>query len=393
MIRLGILTYFSSINYGAFLQTYALQEYLRNRYKDYMSIEIINFNMKIAHETYLNRIININGKERRKLLCQYELFLQARGNLCLSESKLISDEIDKTEQYFQGKYDIIIVGSDQVWKTNSFRGFPNIYWLNFKLKETLYMAYAVSGRNDYQKMSEELKQYIRESLEHYMYIGTRDEITRKELLKIKKREIYRNCDPIFLIPEIFKIPNVEKKKKLIKEKFKINNIKPIISIMISDESIGLKLYQMLKNENNVLYLYNINKNVKENNLVELSPFEWSDVIGISDLVITDYFHGVVFSIIHEIPFFAMEHDEKGRGKIENLLIENEMNDKFLYLDDYKEKFRMLIIDLYTNGRNEMRKSHSLQAQKTMKNERNRSNNFFDKLDEFVGYNKRTYLEK
>ena len=380
MINLGILTFFSSINYGAFLQAYTLQEYLRKNYADVLNVEIINLNTKASQEVYLERIIFQDMRYREQVIAQYDLFLSARNKLLLSKDEFISDNIDDAKCYLQERYEIIVVGSDEVWRVDSIRSFPNVYWMNFTLKGTVYMAYAVSGRNDYQKLNAEMQQYIKSSVDRFAYIGTRDEITRKELLKISMWEIDRNCDPVFLMPELYIRTDIEKEKT--KERYKLNNGKPVVSIMVTDKYIGFKLYRMLKNDNRVVNLYNVNEAVGESNLIDLSPFDWSDVIGISDLVITDYFHGVVFSIIHEVPFFAVEHSKKGRGKIENLLLENGMRNRFLYLDDYIEKQR-LVMDLYTKARNEMKNCNKIMMKEIKEKEYQKSKGFFMKLKGFI----------
>lgn len=378
MVRIGILTYFASINYGAFLQAYALQKSLENRYGHIAGIEIINYDSKIAHELYLNRSAISDAAAGNKLSKQYENFIQSRKKLKLSKDKIISDNIYEIQQFLYGKYDIIIVGSDEVWRSDSFRGFPNAYWLNFDLGKTVYMAYAVSGRNDYQEMPQNMREYIRDSIQRFAYIGTRDEVTRRELLRIEGRKIYRNCDPCFLMPQLFRLSDEEKEN--VRKKYDIDHSQPIVSIMMQDVNAGNILYRMMKRDNHVLYLYNMNDNMNENNLAEASPFEWNCLIAISDLIVTDFFHGTVFSILHQIPFISIEGKEKGRGKIENLLIENNMNDRFVYESDYNGNHRALAMDLYTKGRKAMRTYAPSLARKAMEYEYQKSGSFFEMLD-------------
>lgn len=379
MVRIGILTYFASINYGAFLQAYALQKSLENRYKNIVDIELINYDTQTAHQNYLNGVSDKKGKARDKALCQYNKFVQAREQQKLSKDSLITDDIEQFKKFVYGRYDIIVVGSDEIWKTDSFRGFPNAYWLNFDLENTVYMAYAVSGRNDYQKMALEMQDYIRSSVKRFSYIGTRDHVTRNELLKIEKRKIYRNCDPTFLMPELFHVLN----KAYIRKKNGLSQNKPLISIMIKNAELSARLYKMLRYDNQVICLYNINERLNEGNLVELSPFEWSDIIGVSDLVITDYFHGTVFSILHEVPFVAIENAERGRGKIENLLLENYLNDKFSYLADYNGNYRLAAIDIFTRGRKEMKNYDPSIARKTKEREMKKATSFFVELEKRI----------
>lgn len=387
MLRIGILTYFASINYGAFLQAYALQECLKSRYSDLADIELIDYEAKTAHEIYLRRTLNMDHLLRNKLVRQYDKFLKDREKLKLSKEFLITDSIKQVEKFLQGKYDIIIAGSDEIWRTDSFRGFPTAYWLNFNLGKTIYMAYAVSGRNDYQKLTKGMQKYMKDSVEHFYYIGTRDEVTKRELRQIVNQEIDRNCDPIFLIPELFRIKDKEKVRKRLTEKFGIAIDRPLISLMLSYSEdnceIAGHLFNMMRHDSLVLNLYEPYKGVSEYNLIELSPFEWSDVIGISDLVITDFFHGTVFSLLHGVPFLSVEHSKKGRGKIENLLKENFMEDKILYQIDYNGNNKKLAVDLYTKARKEMRHYRNSHAEKVMLREYEKSRNFFDVLERSI----------
>lgn len=377
MIKIGILTYFASINYGAFLQAYALQKAMEKKYGYIANVELINYDTVTAHQLYHNRLLDKDGKPNDKMVKQYNKFVQCRAKQRLSEESIITNDIEKFRKFLSGKYDIIIVGSDEIWKTDSFRGFPTAYWLNFDLQDTVYMAYAVSGRNNYQIMNSEMKQYIRNAIKRFLYIGTRDEVTKEELIKIENRVIYRNCDPTFLMPELFYIND---KAKII-EKYGLDKNRPLVSIMLKDNEIGTRLYRMLKNENQVLYLYYINENISDGNWVDLSPFEWSEIIGISDLVITDFFHGTVFSILHEVPFVAIENEEKGRGKIESLLLENHMESKFTYISKYRSNYELAATDIYMQGRKEMKNYTPILANQTKKRELQKADSFFIALEE------------
>lgn len=384
MIRIGILTYFASINYGAFFQAYALQECLKSRYGDAVDIEMINYETRSAHELYLRRVLNMDCLFRNKLIIQYDRFLESREKLNLSEESLITDNIRQVERFLQDKYDIIIAGSDEIWKTDSFIGFPTAYWLNFDLEKTTYMAYAVSGRNDYQRLTKKMQKYIATSMKRFFYVGTRDEVTKMELQKIVDQEIDRNCDPVFLMPELFRINDREKVRRKYREKFGLMIDRPLISLMLTqNKEIGGRLFRMAGHDNLIIGLYEPIGEMRVCNLTELSPFEWCEIIGISDLVITDFFHGTAFSLLHGIPFVALEYAEKGRGKIENLLQENFMEDKFLYLSDYKNNDIKLAADIYIKGRKEMRDYKDSCSREALLREAQKSQHFFETLEKVI----------
>lgn len=386
MVRIGILTYFASINYGAFLQAYALQRCLEERYSTAAEVEMINYTSRIAHDIYIKRAVSSSSAAaRRKMISQYDKFVQSREKLRLSEGALISDDIGLAEKYMRGKYDVIIAGSDQIWKTDGMRGFPNAYWLNFDLGRTVRMAYAVSGRNDYSLLNPEMQRYMEASISRFAYIGTRDEITRAELLEIGNRKVERNCDPVFINPKLFQLGNEDTDKKRIKEKYGLNPDKPLISIMTSHSELGKRICRMLENDNQVIFLFNMNEYYQKYSLPDLSPFEWNEVINASDLVITDFFHGTAFSLIHGVPFVALEQNERGRGKIENLLHENNMEDKLLYIRDYEGEPRRLAIAIYTKARKAMRDSVAVASERAVEKESKKAEDFYRELDNVIGF--------
>lgn len=335
IMRIGILTYFSSINYGAFLQAYSLQKYLMERYKT-ADVEIINYTTQRSHDIYINKVLDNDVIIQYRKIAQYKAFIEDWDKLVLSSNALVSDSILEFERYIsKQKYDIIIVGSDQVWKINGMRGFPNAYWMNVDIGKTIVKSFAVSGRTDYSMLSRGAIEYISNSLERFNYIGVRDNITKSDLGKLVKKNIYRNTDPVFLNVEYFR--SIKSNKNEIKEKYQINIKKPIISIMIANSDFAVKLYEMFSKEYTVINLYCTRIEYKDNDLSSVSPFSWNSIIGNSDFIITDFFHGMLFSIIHEKPFAAFEKESNGRGKIEDFLLRNNMEEELFYYTDYLDE--------------------------------------------------------
>lgn len=127
-MKIGILTYHASHNYGAFLQAYALQNVLKEQTGN--DIEIIDFNMPQALEFYENAANpkTTDGEHSSFYKKRYHMFIkQSRERHELSEEFLVTDDIKVFQEWVSGKYDLIIVGSDEVWALGTFRGFPNPY--------------------------------------------------------------------------------------------------------------------------------------------------------------------------------------------------------------------------------------------------------------------------
>lgn len=327
-MKIGILTYQYSHNYGAFLQGYALTMHLRKLFPN-EKIELINFNTCDSEHIYKSTIKSRNIKAMFYKYKRYCMFKKNQKNLPQSQKKLVTNDIYKFNKFINKKYDLIIVGSDEVWKLDSFRNFPNQYWLpNYNGKK---ISYAASSRTNQKIISDNnYDKKIYEYLNDFEYVGVRDDMTKNMVESLNIKNVHINCDPTFLYNFNFSKKNGE---KILKEKFKIDTSKKTIGFMVEDKKIIKEIKKKYCNTYNYISLYNYEKELK--NYASLSPFEWIDVISALDLFVTAYFHGVCFSIITGTAFIAVEKNDytsKEESKIHDLLSSINLLDNY-----YSEK--------------------------------------------------------
>lgn len=151
-MKIGILTYHRSHNYGAFLQSYALCKTIQ-QITD-CQVEIIDYNMEVA-QMVNKEVINFNRRNPESLLynyLKYRMFERNKERLPISEYSLVTDDMDKFKEFIENNYNIVIVGSDEVWKVDGFRGFPNPYWLP-QVTGIKKLSYAASSRTRYEDIS------------------------------------------------------------------------------------------------------------------------------------------------------------------------------------------------------------------------------------------------
>lgn len=321
MIKVGILTFHRSINYGSFLQSYSLANALKSC-ADF-DVEIIDYNMTNVELYSFLSCFSRNISQTCKIILRYLKFKKILyKNLPISKNKIITNKLNIIVQHLIDKYDVIVVGSDEVWKINKLRGFPNIYWLNEKLN-CIKVSYAASAnRTRFDSLSDAQKKYIRNSLKQFSYIGVRDDNTLKQLKNIDaKLLIRRNCDPAFLF-DIEKTKSVEAllAQKLSK-KYKLDLAKPIIAVMCTDDTICKKIYDKYCKDYQIVSLYT-NTKYCDAFLYDLDPFEWAHVFSFISLSITNFFHCTVFSIINNTPFISIDVEEISvlyESKIKDLL--------------------------------------------------------------------------
>lgn len=330
MIKIGILTYHRSKNYGAFLQAYALCNRL-NMEKE-IDAEIIDFNMLKAENYYNANYSLIDTIKKYKYVQFYkklnEAFNKSYNNLKLSSFKLIDDEINPISKEINNKYDIVITGSDEIWKLDSFRGFPTPYWLPIKIKGKK-VSYAASCRTLLSDVDDKTVNKIKTLLDDYEIITVRDKKTYNEFKNnahINKR-IYIMPDPTLTYK--FNI-NIENGKKILNRIKKIDKNKKIALVMIGDDRIVKILRDMYSEKYNLISIFKYHDNLI--NLSNLTPFDWIDVIAASDFIFTTYFHATCFSIINNKNFMVIGDINKS-DKTSELLKNSNNFDRFI---EFKE---------------------------------------------------------
>lgn len=313
-MKIGILTYHRAINYGAFLQAAALCRRL-NQEPD-IKAEIIDFNMQKAVDSYssknwsLSRKIvkhkNLRSRKIRRLA--FERGYAAIRDL-LSEERLVSDSIEDFQKFVYGKYDCIIAGSDEIWRVDSFRGFPTPYWLpgNLGAKKC---SYAASSRSDFSELDLKKQSLVREYLQDFQFLSVRDRLTLGEINKTLgngKRAVL-SADPSFLYD--FKV-NRSRLRSLVKTD------KKIIVVMTEDRKLLKSIEKELSKDFCLVALYSPGGRGYQS-FMDVDPFEWLDLLSGADFVITSLFHGVCFSMALQIPYLAVGLGLR-KAKIEDLL--------------------------------------------------------------------------
>lgn len=316
-MKIGILTYHRSINYGAFLQSYALQKYVQKLMGPSAQVELIDYQSQKAHENYIGLFSNENGCNWKKFY-QYLQFQRCVNVLPKSREKLVSDNLKEVQNFLQREnYNVIIVGSDEIWKVDGMRGFPTAYWLNFDLENTIKVSYAASSRNQVSSLKEFQKEYIKAALQQFSYVGVRDKVTEYLVDSLATGiQAQLNCDPTFLYS--FGYDKAEYHKKFY-QRYHIDNSKKLLGIMIHDEQLCKAIKQQYSDRYVIISLLDKLPSA-DYNLVGLTPFEWVKIIGILDILVTNRFHGTVFAIKNNVPFLAVDdYDEVDYSKIYDLL--------------------------------------------------------------------------
>lgn len=301
-MKIGIITFHWATNYGAILQSYALQTTLE---KLGHNVEIINykpirFDDNITNFFKYRRFLNlrtyIKNRIKEKKLSDFR-----NRNLKQSERIYTSDELN----VLISKYDIVITGSDQVlnpwFLQNGEEGGSLAYFLGVENNTVERIAYAVSfGTTIY---PQHLSQRVESSISRFKAISVR-ETSGIEIVKAMGR------DDAKLVPDPTLLLKAEDYKKIIRER--------------ANTTKGKIFVYMLRNR--VSFISKISECIKSNEIIfskDESLDEWIYNIRFSKTMITNSFHGVVFCLHFHIPFIVVLENKENIG----------MNDRFFTILD------------------------------------------------------------
>ena len=331
-MKIGVLTFHRSINYGAVTQCYALVSELKKRFPDDI-VEVIDYVPQFRKDKYDPGLRNylfaslkgekgfvynakILASQIRRLLLQpnflkltkarYQAFQDSMKYLPLSEKHYNQNAVDGFRKAIYGKYDVIVVGSDCVWEWTSVP-LPNAYYLcgDFGAHTHKLSLAASAGTDQVSRLNEEEKKLLRKSVSEFSYIGVRDTSTEYVLkqLEISGLKWHHNCDPTTFLDIALLAPYKDKVQARIK-KLGIPNDKILIGIM-GTERYAKIARQIFEDRAVYIALYVPNR-FCDYQLLDLPVLEWACIFSLFDLTFTTFFHGTMLSLVNQTPVLSFD---------------------------------------------------------------------------------------
>lgn len=337
MKKIGVITFHKSLNYGAFLQAFALQKTLESCKT---KTSIINYENKVDKKRY-SLIKTTSLGALIKTLFLLPINIKRRNNFIVAQKKLTYTKIDE-------EYDIAITGSDQVWNPklvgNKIDG--KFFLEGISAKRKISYAASVAEENVIKKFEKEFKSY----LSNFNKISVRETSAKDNLEKIIDKEISVTVDPTLLL----------NKKDWLDEISDIRqNNKPYIFTYFVG-GINKKerdtLAKVCKNLNMKCVTYS--KIPKEKKIYRYAymdgPFKFLARLRDSKLVITSSFHGVAMSIILQKNFYYFLPRTDKRSRVDSLLKILGLTDRIIETEKDIDKINLNDID-YTEPNKKLEK--------------------------------------
>ena len=326
-MKVGIVTLLGD-NYGGALQAYALKKILEKKGQD---VQIINYTQENTNKSIKDLIKKIVYRNRIK---KFKKFRSEYFNLTKkfeNISELKDGQLD---------FDAYIAGSDQIWNQQIPLDERKIYYLDF-VKNAKKISYAASVGRD--TIEEAEKEEISMLLDNMDFISIREKTGVDLYKKLTNKEIVNVLDPTLLL-------NQSEWKKITKE---YNSKEKYICVYLlgPNKSTIQNINKMTEDFclpiREISYKKNFKSSTKNEN--DLGPREFLGIFENAEMIITNSFHGTVFSILNKKPFWVYTRGNMN-SRIYDLLkilgLEDRIikEEKFEYNTnkiDYEEVYRKL----------------------------------------------------
>lgn len=333
MKKIGIITYFYYYNYGTMLQGYALQKVMEREGNGNFSSEIIDcrygekdlsfwyyFKIRVRrffiYFTEIKKVIATfkkrdltNARYREENNQKRQLFDAFVKQCCCMSENTYRQSSDLYPQ--PPIYDIYVTGSDQTWSPKI--GLRDSLFLGFAPKDKIKASYAPSiGVAAY---TPEEEQFVREHLRGYQFVSCREKHGAEILQKLSPVPVETVLDPTLLL-------RAEEWREIALKPDQLPK-KYILCYFIGERMYYRDFAKQLSKQLNLplVFIPGSNTDMKtENHLVWKSgPREFLGLIDNAEVVLTDSFHGTIFSINFRRNFYSFIKHE-GAKAMDNMRI-------------------------------------------------------------------------
>ena len=326
-MKIGIVTLPLLVNYGGVLQNFALQQVLKRLGHEPITIDYLpefhihRYLLSCAKTLFL---FFIPGKRRPflPLRLQRSLFLTPFVDKYISKTRTVrkysSSLID--EYGFEG----MISGSDQVWRPMYNMYLKDMFLHFVKQTDVRKIAYAASFGVDNWEYTEKQTRYYSRLAKKFDAISVREDsgihlcqnylhVDAVEVLDptllLDKKEYERLCAEIPVCTDSFLASYV---LDMTPEK------DAFIHKLAMERGLSVKAFSADRK-------------------ATLSIEQWISMFRDASYIVTDSFHGTVFSIIFNKPFISIGNKERGYSRFQSLLGKFNLENRLVSTEDFDKK--------------------------------------------------------
>ena len=331
-MKVGVLTFHRSTNFGTMLQAHATVEAIEAAGAE---AEIIDYRPEYIERTFrkkreiktpkqllsviYNKVIFGNAPNRK-----LDHFMEYIGNLKIASHPCFSiDDLVRSVQ----DYDVILSGSDQLWNKN-ITGYDMAYFFPFEHTRKISLSSSFGTRTISAERSSEIAPYLRE----FRCISVREK-TAKNILDQMKDDSWQADINITLDPTLFL-----SKEEWSKYQTKVKSLPLdgyILTYYMIETPLLRQITEVIKKQTG-LPTVNIKPSKRQMifhegiNLPDLGPGEFLSCYAGARYVVTNSFHGTAFAVNYGIPVYVSPLPVSMAGEVNSRLVD--LLETFVILD-------------------------------------------------------------
>lgn len=314
MKKIGIMSMQRIYNYGSFLQGYALKKLIESLDSEN---EVSFVDYEPGETLVKSNAAEPTGLKRKmvKLKEYYNVDTTLKNKIRFFNHKRtygkrfypllgIEDNFKGTEEL-----DVLVIGSDEVFncvQSNTNVGYSrDLFGHNTNAKKVI--SYAGSfGNTTFEKIENyNIKNDLKEDFSDFAAVSVRDENSLEIVKKLGIDNPVLNVDPV-LAYDYMNLENNIPKERLYNQKYMI--VYGYSGRLSAEENINLRQYAKDKNLK-ILCFGGVQGCCDE--FIDCSPFELLAYFRDAEAIVTDTFHGTIFSIINRKPFATIIRESVG----------------------------------------------------------------------------------
>lgn len=319
-------------NYGAVLQAYALQHHLLEQGVETAIVDYLpDYQRKRTKGNFFLRLIWSLYRMPDFIVGKRVFGQFISDNLLLTRQYNSFEELKASPPEADG----IIAGSDQIWNYNLHK--DDTYYIGFAADNCFKASYAASVAQD--TIPENLKIKYKHRLQDFKKISVREKTAECLLKDLGFKNVSTVLDPVFLLSAQEWINNIADSS------FIETNYVLMYAFNCTKE-ISDYAHDLAKKMNKKLYI--INTMVKDyrfrcnRHFWNCSPNRFVSLFKNADIVVTNSFHGLSFSVIFKKQIHVFSKHTGGNSRLFDLMKElNLSNCKDGILINYDEVYKIL----------------------------------------------------
>lgn len=352
-MKIGILTQPLHNNYGGLLQNYALQQVLKNRGHIVETIDHGIRKVPVWHKLlYVIKEQCFHWLMPSKYPApSYEPNNKEKQIISANTSYFVDKYIDRTRVFYtyeelkriveDSSFDAYIVGSDQCWRPSYSGGFLDVMYLKFAFNDNVKrLAYAASFGVDKWEYTPQETILCADLVKKF------DEVTVREDSAIKLCKKYLNIDASLVLDPTMLL-NKEDYEKIVEEEKEPASSGDLFCYILNPGREKNRFIDRVSKQYGVVQFSvlpkcrfeDLNRRIVKQNIDDcVYPSVTSWLRGFIDakMTIVDSFHGLVFSIIFNKPFWVLENAHRGNARFNSILKLFNLEDRLVNVNTINE---------------------------------------------------------